>query len=277
MASRRPVTRLGIVGCGAIGSLVARTLDKKNPAYRVTALLDTHAPQAVRLARTLSSRPKVCTHLSELIRRSDLVLEAASVKAALPVARAVLGKGKSLVLMSAGACLLHGKELAALAKRQRTKLYIPSGAVSGVDGIRSARALGTIHRIRITSRKPPRGFLGAPGLTSRQRKSLATARRPMVLYQGGVRGAIRAFPANVNVAATTAMASGLPNKLRVTVIADPGVKTNQHEIQVEGSFGRMVLRTENVPSPANPKTSALAVQAALALLERITAPVEIGS
>jgi predicted dinucleotide-utilizing enzyme len=39
----------------------------------------------------------------------------------------------------------------------------------------------------------------------------------------------------------------------------------------------MILRTENVPSPANPKTSALAIQAALALLERLANPVEIGS
>jgi aspartate dehydrogenase len=265
------------VGCGAIGSLVARTLDKKNPAYRVAALLDTHFPNAEKLSRSLSSRPKVCADLSGLVRHCDMVLEAASVKAALPVARAVLGKGKPVVLMSAGAYLLHGKELERLARKREAKLYIPSGAVSGMDGIRSARTLGRIERIQITSRKPPRGFLGAPGLTPRQRKALAKARKPLLLYQGDVRGAIRAFPANVNVAATTAMASGAPGKVKVRVIADPKVKTNQHEIQAEGSFGRMVLRTENVPSKANPKTSALAVQAALALLERLVSPVEIGS
>ena len=271
------VMKLGIVGCGAIGSLVARTLDKKNPDYRVTALFDTQAHQAVRLSKTLSSKPKVCRSLQELARRSDLVLEAASVKAALPVAKAVLGAGKPVVLMSTGAYLLYGRELESLARKHRVKLYVPSGAISGVDGIRSARALGKITRIQITSRKPPRGFQGAPGLTPQQRGALGSLRKPLVLYQGDVYGAIKAFPANVNVAATTAMASGSPKKLKVRVIADPAVKTNQHEILVEGSFGRMILRTENVPSPANPKTSALAIQAALALLERIAAPVEIGS
>jgi len=276
---KRPIRkiRLGIVGCGAIGSLVARYLDKKIPAYRVVALFDTYPPNAASLAKALSSKPHLCRDIQELVRRSDLILEAASVKAAFPIAQTALGHGRPMVMMSTGAYLLHGRELETLARKRQVKLYVPSGAVCGMDGIRAGRVLGKIDRIQITSRKNPRGFQGAPGLSPNQQKALPKTHVPKVLYQGDVYGAIKAFPANVNVAATTAMASGKPKSIKVKVIADPSINTNQHEIVVEGSFGRMTMRTENIPSKANPKTSALAIQAALALLERLVSPVEIGS
>jgi aspartate dehydrogenase len=212
-----------------------------------------------------------------LLGKCDLVLEAASVKAALPVAEAALKAHKPLVMMSTGAYLLNRKKLEALAHRTGTKLYLPSGAVCGMDGIRAARQLGTVTEARITSTKPPRGFQGAPGISPAMAKKLSRARKPLVLYNGGVLGAIRSFPANVNVAATTALALGRPEKLRVQVIADPKAKLNQHEIVLSGSFGRLRTLTQNVPSKLNPKTSALAIQAALALLERLASPVEVGA
>ena len=90
-------------------------------------------------------------------------------------------------------------------------------------------------------------------------------------------GAVRRFPANVNVAATTALASGNPKKLKVQVMADPKIKSNQHEIHVSGDFGELTAVTRNRPSKQNPKTSALAIQAALALFERLESYVEVGN
>ena len=52
---------------------------------------------------------------------------------------------------------------------------------------------------------------------------------------------------------------------------------NQHEVLVQGDFGELRAVTRNVPSKDNPKTSALAIQAALALFERIENYVEIGN
>jgi aspartate dehydrogenase len=269
--------RLGIVGCGAIGSLVARLLEKKKSSFRVTAVFDAEADRAGRLSRNLKSKPFVCPSLNRLFSKCDLVLEAASVKAASLVAESALRRRKPIVLMSTGAFLLNRKKLSNLARRYRTKIHLPSGALCGLDGLKAARQIGKIKEITITSTKPPRGFEGAPGLTTAQKSSLYKSRTAFYLYEGDVWGAIRRFPANVNVAATTALASQAFEKLKVRVVADPRVKTNQHEIRVTGDFGELTAITRNVPSRENPKTSALAIQSALALFERLESYVEVGN
>lgn len=155
--------RLGIVGCGAIGSLVARLLEKKKSSFRVTAVLDNVPSSALKLSKSLKSRPLVCTKLDQLLSKSDFVLEAASVKAALPVAEAALKRRKPVVLMSTGGFLLNRKKLSDLARQYRTKIYLPSGALCGLDGLKAARQIGKIKELRITSTKPPAGFQGARG------------------------------------------------------------------------------------------------------------------
>lgn len=269
--------RLGIVGCGAIGTLVAKMLEKKRSSFKVTAVFDTFLDSSRSLSKKLKSRPRVCRTLAELFPQCDMVLEAASMASAPQVAEMALSRRKSVVLMSSGGFLFNREKLTRLAVKMRTKIYIPSGAICGLDGLRAARQLGRLGRLEITSTKPPRGFLGAPGLSKAQRLKLAKAKVPFDLYRGGVMGAIRRFPANVNVAATMALASGEPGKIKVRIKADPKTSLNQHEIRVVGTFGEMSTVTRNRPSAANPKTSALAIQAALALFERLESYVEVGN
>ena len=269
--------RLGIVGCGAIGFLVARLLEKKKSSFRVSAVFDAEVSKAGHLSRKLKSRPIVCSKLGQLLSKSDIVLEAASVKAAPLVVESSLRQKKPVVLMSTGAFLLNGKRFERLARKYKTKIYLPSGALCGLDGLKAARQMGKIKQLRITSTKPPRGFEGAPGLTQSQKDLLHKNKSAFYLYQGDVWGAIQRFPANVNVAATTAVASGQPGKLEVRVVADPQIKFNQHEIHVTGDFGELMAVTRNRPSKDNPRTSALAIQAALALFERLESYVEVGN
>ncbi|HUO58668.1 MAG TPA: aspartate dehydrogenase domain-containing protein [bacterium] len=277
MKSRKPSRRLAIVGCGAIGSLVARSLEKRKSSFRIMAVFDTFLSSSTKLSQSLKSKPKVCRELKQIFPLCDWVLEAGSVQAALQVAEAALLHKKPVILMSTGGFLLNQKKLTGLANRQRTKIYLPSGALCGLDGLKSARQMGALRKLEITSTKPPRGFQGAPGLTAAQRKALSGGKTKLTLYNGDVWGAIRRFPANVNVAATTALASGAPRKLRVRVLADPGAKLNQHEIHAKGEFGELTAVTRNRPSRMNPKTSALAIQSALALFERLESHVEVGN
>ncbi len=277
MRARVPKRRLGIVGCGAIGSVVAASLEKRKSSFQVTAVYDV-APAAARiLSNRLKSKPAVCRNLVSLFPKCDWVLEAASVKAVPGIAVECLKRRKNIVLMSTGGFLLNRERLTALARRFRTKIYLPSGALCGLDGLKAARQVGKLDSFQITSTKPPAGFLGAPGLTPGQKRKLLTAKKPFYLYQGDVWGAIRRFPANVNVAATMALASGAPKRLKVRVVADPRVKLNQHEIRATGDFGELEAVTRNRPSSLNPKTSALAIQAALALFERLESYVEVGT
>lgn len=63
----------------------------------------------------------------------------------------------------------------------------------------------------------------------------------------------------------------------VRIIADPGTTRNVHEIEVTGEFGVLTVKTENLPSPMNPKTSYIAVLSAIATLRKLTEPVWVGT
>ena len=52
-----------------------------------------------------------------------------------------------------------------------------------------------------------------------------------------------------------------------------GSSRNMHEIEVKKGFGVLTAKTENLPSPANPKTSYIAVLSAIMTLKKMAEPV----
>jgi len=269
------MTRVGIVGCGTIGSELARALERDyRHVARVVALVDPQRPHALRLQQQLSSRPPIVS-LPELIRRSQLVLETATAAVAARVVRLALTAHRDVLVMSTGGLLAAPASWQRAARRSRGRLYIPSGALAGIDGIK-AMAVGTIRAIRLTTRKPPRALADAPLVRARGLK-LAGLRTPKVLFDGSPRDAIRAFPQNANIAATMFLACGAKSQAaRVRVVADPALTRNIHELDIEGDCGRIRVQIESRPS-SNPKTSELAVRSALAALRQLFEPVRIGT
>jgi len=268
------MVRVGLVGCGTIGSQLARALQRDfSHVARVSALHDVDPDRARRLQQRLAAHPSVVS-LAQLVRRSDLVLEAASVEASPEVVVRALRAHRDVVVMSVGG-LLQDTRWRRLAKRSRGRLLIPSGALAGLDGLK-AMATGRLTRLSLTTRKPPRALAGAP-LVRRRRLHLGALRRPRLLFEGSPKAVVRAFPQNTNVAAALALASRLADRrIRVRVVADPTIRRNVHELNVEGECGRIQCRIESRPS-TNPKTSELAVRSAVASLHRLFDPVAIGT
>lgn len=58
-------------------------------------------------------------------------------------------------------------------------------------------------------------------------------------------------------------------------MADPAARRNIHEVTAEGAFGCFTITLENVPSPDNPKTSALTAMSIIRLIEARAAPILI--
>ena len=85
------------------------------------------------------------------------------------------------------------------------------------------------------------------------------------------------FPANLNVVAALSIAGIGPDRTRVILVADPAATRNVHEVAARGSFGDLHIRLENLPTPGNPKTSLLAPLSVLALLRRLSEPVQVGA
>lgn len=63
----------------------------------------------------------------------------------------------------------------------------------------------------------------------------------------------------------------------VELYVDPAVDRNIHEIIVEGVFGDIYIRVNNLPSPDNPATSYLAALSILSLLTNLEEPLVVGT
>ncbi len=267
--------RVGIIGAGAIGSALAKAIDKKfSKLARLAFVSDIHPEKIKALQKKLRSIRFRALGTNQLIRQSDFVIEAASQKAARDVIPKVLRRGKSILVLSVGG-ILEVRGLQALLKRIRGSIYVPSGAIGGIDAVLAARA-GKIRRVRITTRKPLRGLLGAPYF-SKKKARLKSIKKPALVFEGTAERAIRYFPQNVNVAATLSLAGIGPRKTKVRLFTSPAYRTNSHEIEIISSYGTMKFEVRNVPSRENPKTSALAVGSAIATLEKIFARLKVGT
>jgi aspartate dehydrogenase len=79
------------------------------------------------------------------------------------------------------------------------------------------------------------------------------------------------------VAASLRLAVDPSAVVRVRVVAVPGGSENVHEIRIQGDFGRLSMRVENVPSKTNPRTSQLAAFSAIATLKNLTRSLRVGT
>ncbi len=275
MISRRKKLRIGIVGCGAIGSRIARSVvTELKKDCTLNGLYDIDVEKARRLSDEVSVKNIVTPSLKQLIKRCDFVIEAVKSKETKDIVRQVIQAKKSVLAMSVGK-LLNAQDIFKLAEKNRSSVLLPSGAISGLDAIKAASMAG-ITSITLTTRKPPSGFSEN---THIQKKGLNLDRikSETVIFDGDVDTAVELFPENINVAATIALASGAKNKMRVRIITAPDFKRNSHEIDCIGEAGRMVSRTENVVCPDNPKTSYLAVLSAIQTLKQFFNAVKIGT
>lgn len=266
--------KVGVVGCGTIGSEICRAIDQEMVQASLVAVSDIDPARAADLARSLKRPLPICP-LTDLIGASELVVEAASRAAAPAIIRQSLERSRDVMVMSVGGLLGCADEMLRLAERQGRRLYVPSGAIGGLDAIKGAMA-GRVSKVTLTTRKPPRGLEGAPYVVEKG-IDLKALKEPTVIFSGSAREAVPAFPANVNVAAALSLAGIGADKTEVRVLADPTSGKNVHEIEAEGDFGKLFVRMENVPSPANPKTSYMAALSAIALLRRITASLVVGT
>lgn len=267
--------KIGIVGCGTIGHQLAWALEKRfSEQAELFAVCDIDQAQAKRLQASSSFHPQILP-LDELIDCCDLIIEAAAALAASEVAQKTLVKGKDVMIMSVAGVLTVAQQLFALAKDRGGHIYLPSGALGGLDAVKAA-AMAKIRKVTLITRKPPQALKGAPFLKEKK-IDIAKIKKETVVFAGSASEAVKGFPQNVNVCATLSLAGIGPEKTQVKVVTSPEYKANIHEIEVEGDFGKLVARTENLPSPENPKTSLLASLSAIATLKGILNAVKIGT
>ncbi len=266
--------KIGIVGSGAIGGSLARVIVKDfSRLADLVALYDIDLVKSDKLSKLISKKSLTVKNLNQLIQKSDLVIEAASAKISWDIARQALNKRRDVMIMSVGGLVDYLNELRVLAVKNNRRVYIPSGAISGVDAVKAAN-IGKIKEVTLTTTKNPAAF---KGVVYAEKIGLNYIKSDKVLFSGSAKEAVKYFPQNINVAAVLSLAGIGKARTKVKIIASPKVKNNIHEIKVVSDSGIIFTRTENVLHPDNPKTSFLAVLSAVATLRQILEPVKIGS
>ena len=254
--------RIGLIGFGAIGKdVAARLLSASAPPPALTVLTRKPIPAKAGIGWV--------GNVSDLIQKApDIVIEAAGHAAVQECVPPLLEDGIPVVLTSVGALAdtaLEAKVRDA-ERRGQSSLILPGGAIGGIDYLRSVAQSSNLVA-RYCSRKPTAAWrqeIAALGLDP------DAATSEIQLFEGTAREAALLFPQNLNVALTIALAVGGMDALKVRVVADPNVKRNSHEIEIESAAGRASFVFENTPSATNPKTSAVtALSIVQAVKERL--------
>src|SRR6201988_2940242 len=265
-------TRIAIAGLGAIGRAVARRLTDGLPGLSLACIATGNADKA----RSWLKEQKIdcpVVELDELPKHADLAVECAPASLIERICRPMLEAGKQVMVLSCGA-LLPRKDLIDLAKAHGGRIIVPTGALLGLDAV-AAAAEGTIHSVKMTTRKPPVGLVGAPYLV-KNNISVEGLNTAKLVFSGTAREAAAGFPANVNVAAALSLAGIGPDRTTIEIWADPSVERNCHQIEVDSDSARFTLAIENIPSE-NPKTGRITALSVLAALRKLHAPLRVGT
>jgi aspartate dehydrogenase len=266
---------VGLAGFGNVGQELARRLSQGAiPEAGLVAVTARDLDKASAAAGIFDPEPKVVP-LDQLARLCDVVVECATAEAFPEIARAVLGAGKFLIAVSVGG-LPNCPELLDLAREHGGRVRVASGALPGLDILRSA-AEGTINSVHLRSRIKP-GSMAHEQYVKDRGFDFETAppSAPVKVFEGTAAEAAAAFPRHFNVAVTLSLGGIGLERTTVEVWVDPDIPGAIHQVEVDAEDIGLTLVSRNRPS-ANPRTSRIVAPSILAALRSLVAPIQVGS
>ncbi len=141
---------VGLIGCGAIGTVLAEAIERKLVICDELVIFDVDPSKAEKLKSQLKFPVKIVPNIAELFAsKPSIVVEAASQQAVREYYSQILAANVDFIIMSTGALLdLNTKT---------PKLHFPSGAIGGLDAL-SPAALAGISEVTLTTHKPPKAL-----------------------------------------------------------------------------------------------------------------------
>ncbi len=258
--------KIGLLGCGAIGTQIALAINSGHIKADLTHVYDFNKAKAETLVARLEKKPLIVENPHLLSSNNvDLVVEAASQDAIKNHALSILQNRKDLMIMSVGALLDESvfDILFEACQEFKKKIYLPSGAIAGLDSIKSVK--DELESVTLVTTKNPKALSGAKFFESKN-MDVNSITEKTIIFEGAAKDAVTLFPANINVAALLSLAGLGSEKTLVKIVADPATDKNTHHIEAKGSFGKITIQVENVPDKTNPKTSRLAILSAIECL-----------
>lgn len=216
--------KVGLIGYGRIGSYLFKKIKEDNE-------LETDFIYEIAAEKTRGIDDSILLKDPKDIstKAVDLIVEAADYRAVRSLAPEVLKKNDMLILSVA---TFADEKLSSQLKRtceeHGTRMYIPHGALLGMDGLQDAG--DTLEEVSIVTRKPPRN-IDFSLADKFKRKDIV---EETVLYEGPTRGACKMFPRNVNAHAVVAISGIGFDRTKSRLIAVPGSSEAKHHIIAKG-------------------------------------------
>ncbi len=207
--------KIGFLGCGKIGQMLLAHV--KEERYAEVSFIE---DPAVTIEGERIIRGEDPQETLEAYASADLIVECATAS--------VLKNRLELILPNADLLMFSvtafsddefAAKAEALAKKYHRTIYLPHGAILGLDGIFDGRCLW--NEVSIVTTKNPKSL----GREDTERT---------VVYEGSTRDACKAYPRNVNVHASIALAGIGLDRTHSVIISDPSVSTNAHKITLKG-------------------------------------------
>lgn len=263
-------TRIAIIGTGALGGLIAEEIKKTlSKDYELLGLYGRDFDRTANMAKQIGC--KTYRTLEEVLKDGpDFIVEAASSQVIKEIGLQALKRGINLIILSSGvmADKKFYREMEETARKNKIKVYIPSGAVGGFDVLQAAKLMEETES-KITTEKHPESLNGAPFLQGR----ILSEEEEELVFQGTAEEAIKHFPKNINVAVATALATNGVENTQVIIKSNPALNSNKHRIELKGPSIRVSVEVESIPSEDNPKSSTLAAWSVIGLLKNLAAPI----
>lgn len=262
--------KLAIIGSGSLGSIIGKVVSQElREDFEILGVFSGKIENATKLADEIGG--KAYKTLDEIIDdQPDYIIEAASPDVFKEIGVKILANGIHLIPLSVGALADNEfyNKVKETARKNKSRVHIPSGAVGGFDVLRASMAMEDVE-VNITTEKSPQSLNGAPFLKGRKLSEEKTEE----IFNGSAMEAIEHFPKNVNVAVATALATTGVENTKVSIRSIPGFKSNKHKIKLKGETVNVKVIIETTPSEDNPKSSSLAAYSVIGLLKNLVAPI----
>jgi aspartate dehydrogenase len=230
-------TRIGLVGFGYIGHYIFEQIRDRTDLGLEIGFVHNRSPQKL----TEVGSDKILACLKDFAAYSvDLVVEVAHPDITLEYGAAFLAAADYMPLsLTALADAQVEEKLRRTAEQNGRRLFVPHGAVVGLDALEEGREMW--DEVSITMKKPLRSLdfsaaadLGPQGIEAET-----------VLYDGPARGVCPLFPRNVNSHAAVALAGIGFERTRSVLVADPALEDSIIEVRARGGGVELDIRRAN--------------------------------
>jgi aspartate dehydrogenase len=265
--------KAGLIGYGTIGKSITDLIQSQKAGdvdLKTILVRSTETTMGSSLNNCIVTTNEDVFFSQEL----DIIIEAAGHHAVKLYGEKALSFGSNLMILSVGSLADNGlyEKLQKTAKKTGKQIFIPSGAIAGMDRI-AAGAIGEIDEITLITKKPTKSWYGT---IAEEKVDLNTIKEPFCIFEGDAREAAKLFPESVNVSATLSLAGIGFEKTKVQVFVDPTIQRNTHTVLAKGFFGEVEIDVQNTPFKQNPKSSPIVAMSAAKVLKSLTTSVVIG-